>query len=91
MPTIRRGLAVLALAGASLALSTGPAHATAAWEPPPGYTLENSYFGGSVSGWCDRVGTEGAQKGQWTAYVCHDVMRRLADLYYIYGDLYVKR
>ncbi|WP_267898066.1 hypothetical protein [Spongiactinospora gelatinilytica] len=34
---------------------------------------------------------EGVQSGKWIAYLCHDVMRRHADIHFLYGDLYVKK
>lgn len=85
-----RFIAVAALAASGVAMSTVPAGA-ASWEPPPGYVFQASYFGGSATGQCDQAGAAGISTGQWVAYVCHDVLRKVADVPLLYGDLYVKR
>lgn len=81
--------AVAAQAAASPAVDHGGRlAAAAAWEPPPGYVLEASYLGGNAG--CEPVGERGTREGKWEAYVCHEVMRKAADLWLLFGDLYVK-
>ncbi|MEV0828178.1 hypothetical protein [Nonomuraea rubra] len=90
MRSIYRLAAITTFAFAVTTTSLSPAAGAMAWEPPPGYVFLNTYFGGSAGGWCDQVGIDGVQNGQWTAYLCHDVMRKHADIWFLYGDLYVK-
>lgn len=90
MRTVRSGLAVLALTGGAVLGLAGTSTAGAdPWRPPPGYVFDNSYFGGNST--CDPVGHKGVADGRWRDYICHEVMRKHTNLWFLYGDLYVKR
>lgn len=79
----------LAFAGLTGTASASAAASRSDWTPPPGYTFEASYLGGQDA--CDQVGRSGVSDGSWSDYVCHEEMRKLADLWLLFGDLYVKR
>ncbi|GAA4992529.1 hypothetical protein HD597_012830 [Nonomuraea thailandensis] len=82
-------IAAFAVTGATgSVLTAGPAAATSAWTPPPGYVFENSYFGSSA--WCDQIGQEGVVAGKWIAYVCHETLHGY-EFPRLFSDLYVKR
>lgn len=90
-----RWISALVLAAAFVSAGlTGTASASSAASksdraPPPGYTFEASYLGGQDA--CDQVGRCGTSDGRWSDYVCHEEMRKLADLWLLFGDLYVKQ
>lgn len=80
--------ATMLLSPATAAASPAPSGTTGPWEPPPGYTFERSYFGGNAP--CNQAGDRGLADGRWNAYLCHEVLRKAADLWFLYGDLYVR-
>ncbi|WP_205034302.1 hypothetical protein [Streptomyces sp. G44] len=63
--------------------------AGSAWVPPEGYVLEDSYVG-SLSA-CRTQGEQGVASGKWKAYVCHQEMRKLTDIWMSFMYLYVKK
>ncbi|MGN9841389.1 hypothetical protein ACTMTI_24995 [Nonomuraea sp. H19] len=76
-------------AGAAMDTAGDRQTSVSAWEPPPGYVYEKSFLGGGQ--WCEDEGQRGVQAGLWASYVCHDVLRRHADVLFLYGNLYVLR
>ncbi|WP_424535827.1 hypothetical protein ACOZ38_38175 [Sphaerisporangium viridialbum] len=102
MTYVRSSSMVIAIICASVALSYAPGSpavaesapassagsaSAAAWTPPPGYDFEATFVGGATP--CERAGQAGVGGGRWNAYVCHETLRKLTDLLFLYGDLYV--